>query len=86
MYIYFVVKCPVLPSLPNGRVSYNKDAVDGGYPLTTEAQYHCDFGYVRSGPPGRYCQRSGYWTGKTAMCNPSNSFKIIIILSSIHFN
>ena len=65
--------CPVL-SLLNGRVSYNRDAVDGGYPLSTEAQYHCNSGYRQSGTPRRYCQRSGDWTGKTATCNPSNSF------------
>ena len=73
----FVVSCPAL-NLTNGRVSYNKNSVDGGYPVGTEVQYSCNYGYRLSGPLKRYCQRSDDWTGPTAACNPGNQFEQLL--------
>ena len=63
-----VVTCVSL-SLPNGRVSYNRGAINGRYPVDTVTSFSCNSGYSRSGSSSRICQTSGDWNQQTPKCN-----------------
>ena len=62
------VTCGVL-GLSNGGVSYNKQQVNGGYPVGTKASFGCDNGYNLAGSSSRTCQASGNWNHATPTCN-----------------
>ena len=47
--MFKIVTCPPLPDLPNGRVWYRVDPVDGRYPFETDAYLLCNEGFRLSG-------------------------------------
>ena len=65
-------------SLPCGTVAYNRNRVNGGYPVGTRADFSCNYGYSRSGPRSRTCQTSGNWNQQTPTCNRSNKITYFI--------
>ena len=67
--IYFVaVTCETL-SIENGKVSYNENSVDGGYPMDTVASFSCNSGYHRVGAGSSTCQSPGRWNNAIPRCN-----------------
>ena len=55
-----VPTCPAL-SISNGDITYNKNAINGKYPVRTIASFSCDYGYLLQGQHGAYCLHSGNW-------------------------
>ena len=76
--LYFSpVTCGSL-GLIGGRVTYNRDSVNGRYPVDTRASFSCNPGYSRSGSSSRTCQTSGNWNQQMPRCNQS---KVIFVLN-----
>ena len=71
--IFHTVLCPALLIPSNGQIEYDMDAVDGGYPVYTQAEFLCDHGYRINGPSSRVCQNSKTWNMHTPTCNQSNN-------------
>ena len=66
-----VPTCPAL-SISNGDITYNKNALNGNYPVGTIASFRCDYGYLLQGQHGAYCQQSGNWDLQTPPLCKSN--------------
>ena len=43
--IYLAAVCGPIP-IPNGQTNYSSSAVDGRYPVNTEASFQCDYGFT----------------------------------------
>ena len=62
-------------SLDNGIVSYDMQEVNNRYPVSTEATFHCNNGYIIDGYSVSTCVAngpSGYWDNQTPFCAPGN--------------
>ena len=72
---YFLDTCPPL-SLENGRVSYNRNAINGRRPIGTVATFSCNTGYTRVGTSSNTCQNSGNWQRYIPVCRISELFDV----------
>ena len=67
--IWILVSCPVAPSIPNGRLSYDEPSglysLGGGYYVGTKATYRCNSGYSLHGDASLWCRNSSKWDPQT---------------------
>ena len=58
--------------MSNGNIGYSMTAVNGRYPVDTEATFTCNDGYTRNGCDKTSCETSGSWGHSTPTCDTSN--------------
>ncbi len=70
--------CAVLPSIPNGAITYSNNAM-GQKPVNTVATYSCNVGHtLYNGDTTRTCQDSA-WTGSAPTCEGALRSQMAII-------
>ena len=71
-----VIFCSNLSTIDiaNGRLEYQRPAVNGSYPTDTFAFVICDDEFMRTGPLFTICQESGIWSPDIPLCEEGFQF------------
>ncbi len=63
----FIARCPALPTIPNGAITYAPD-MNPDFDIGTLAMYSCRPGFRLSGIETRVCLRSAMWSDQPPVC------------------
>ena len=74
---YFHVATCGPRSISDGEISYDRDSVNGRYPVNTTVTFMCNPGFSLSGESSSICQETARWNTLDPTCDPGEEMFIL---------
>ena len=68
--------CPILPSIPNGIITYAPDETPD-FDIGTIATYQCNLGFSLVGDMTRECGQDGVFNGMAPVCQRKDPINVL---------